>query len=55
MVWQLCQGRQEKMLFLSIPCYRAPVKNKKGMNNAEEVRIEERECKGCFGDRIYMT
>ena len=48
-------GRWEKMLLHSVPCYRAPVKKKKGINKAEEVRIEERECKAYFGDRIYMS
>lgn len=50
-----CQGRWEKMLLHSVPCYRAPVKKKKGINKAEEVRIEERECKAYFGDRIYVS
>lgn len=39
----------------SLPCYGAPVKNKKGINKTEEVRIKERECKKYFGDRIYVT
>lgn len=46
--------QREDAFFLSI-LLQAQLKKQEGINNAEELRIEEKECKGCFGDRLYMT